>query len=125
MPFVREVYTAAVLDRLGLVTLASDTTLSRINRELIFDLDSRSALIVHPYSHADFPDRYMSFAFEGKGFNTWELLERSDEPDRIEIYFDRTVDDESRSRIVKLLGEAVAVLRNELLGAIPIIERIY
>jgi hypothetical protein len=123
VPFVREAFTADVLERLGLVTLASDATLSRVNRELIFDLDSRSALIVHPYSHADYPDRYMSFVLEGKGFTTWEKFDRSDGPARIEIYIDRMIGAEYRARIVNLLSQAVAVYRNEPVGAVPIVER--
>lgn len=100
MPFVRKAVTPEVLEALGLSSLTANQKLGQINRQLIFDLDTRSSLIVHPYSYIDYPDRHLFFRVDGNGFPTWEYLRPADGHDRVEIFFNRDANPGYRARVV-------------------------
>lgn len=124
MTFVCDICTPEVFKELTLFQgLLEDKKLNPIGHNLVFDLNSRSALIPHPYHYSDYPDRSMNFYVAGKCFNVWELVQRSDGPDRVEIFFDRNLGEKERSHVVALLQQAVAVLRDEPVGLLSIIER--
>ncbi|AYN96970.1 hypothetical protein EAW52_25085 [Pseudomonas sp. LTJR-52] len=121
MAFVRDI---CPIEQLSLGQgLTEDSEMSPLGRSLIFDLDSRSALIPHPFHYSDYPDRRMSFYIVGKCFNVCELVQRSDGPDKVEIYFGRKFETSHRSNAILLLQQAVAILRNEPICLLPIVER--
>jgi hypothetical protein len=125
MPFIRAICTAEVFEQLALPSsLVEDAKLNPLNQSLVFDLASRSALIPHPFHYSDYPDRALSFYVAGRYFNVGELVQSSEGPDRAVIYFDNAASPEVRLSTTSLLQQAVAVFRNEPLGAIPVVERI-
>ncbi len=124
MAFIKDICTTEVFNQLSLFQeLIGDEKLNPIGRNLIFDLDSRSALIPHPTHYSHYPDRSLKFYVAGKCFNVWELVQRSDGPDRIEIYFDRNFEATDRSNVISLLKQAVAIFRNEPVCLLTVIER--
>ncbi|OFW88770.1 MAG: hypothetical protein A3B66_02605 [Alphaproteobacteria bacterium RIFCSPHIGHO2_02_FULL_46_13] len=123
MTFVHEICTAEIFNYLSLPQgLTEDKKTNPLGRNLIFDVDSRSALIPHPFHYSDYPDRRISFYVAGKCFSVWELVQRSDGPDRVEISFDRKFEAYDRSNVISLLRQAVAILRNEPVCLLPIVE---
>ncbi|ARV19916.1 hypothetical protein AEP_02991 [Curvibacter sp. AEP1-3] len=124
MAFVQDICSTEIFNHLSLFQgLTEDEKTNPIGRDLIFDLDSRSALIPHPIHYSDYPDRSMNFYVAGKCFNVWELVQRSDGPDRVEIYFDRKFEAPDRSNVISLLQQAVAIFRNEPVCGLPVVER--
>jgi hypothetical protein len=125
MAFVRDICTSEIFKRLALPQyLAEDAKLNPLDKRLIYDIESCSTLIPHPFDHSCYPDRCMDFYIEGKRFRAWELLQRSDGPDRIEIYFPRDITLEGRAPIATLLKEAVGILRGESPCTLPVVYRV-
>lgn len=113
MTFVREICTTQVFNKLRLPpNLVTNQKRNPLEKHLVFDIDSCSALIPIPFDHSTYPDRQMDFYVEEKHFNIWELIQRSDGPDRVEIYFNESATAEERTRITALLQDALGVLRD-------------
>ncbi len=112
MTFVRDICTSQIFKGLRLPrSLVENQKLNPIDRHLVFDIETGSALIPIPFDHSTYPDRQLNFYVEEKHFNIWELVQRSDGPDRVEIYFNKSATAEERTRITGLVQEAVGVLR--------------
>ena len=104
-------------------SLRANAPLNPLGRRLIYDLSTHAALIPHPYHHADYPDRSLSFYVGGKHFAANELIHRDDGPDRVEIWFEEDTDECTSNNVCKLLEAAVATLNGEALCSIPVIAR--
>ena len=124
MTFINDVCTQEVFTQLALpVELSENKKMNPIGRKLIFDISAQSALLPHPFHYSDYPDRNLSLYVAGKHFNGWELLERSDGPDRVEIFIDGNADKSECQLISRLIEEATAILRGEAKCSVPIVIR--
>lgn len=123
MGFLRALCTEQLFKELGLPeSLRASEKLTPIGRDLIHDLATRSALIPHPFHYSDYPDRGLSFYVRGKHCNASEFVQRSDGPDRVEVWFEADMHEAARTEVAKLLESAVALLRNEPLCSVPILR---
>lgn len=122
MTFVRARCTEQLLDQLRLpASLKASDDLNPVGHDLIHDLAACSALIPHPFHHADYPDRQLAFYLRGRHFIAWEYVQRSDGVDRVELTIEADVDDATCNDISTLLEQAVALLRNEARCSLPIV----
>lgn len=122
MAFVCALCTEGLFEELKLpASLRNSEKMNPIGRQLIHDPMSYSALIPHPFHYSDFPDRSLSFYFNGMHFSAWEFVRRSDGPDRVEVWFEAGINEAVGSEVRRLLESAVAVLRNESICSVPII----
>jgi hypothetical protein len=104
-------------------SLRANAQLNPIGGKLIYELSSHAALIPHPYHHADYPDRSLSFYVGGKHFAASELIRRDDGPDRVEIWFEDDTNESTSNNVCKLLEAAIATLHGEAVCSIPVIAR--
>ncbi len=93
MAFVLEKCSDKVFAQLSLPDrLHSDERLNPIGQSLVFDLGRRSALMLHPFHHADYPDQCVSFFTEGEQFNGQILSFGAGMPQRVYINVDLDAD---------------------------------
>lgn len=104
-------------------SLIENIQLNPIGRRLIYDLSTHAALIPHPYHHAEYPDRSLSFYVGGKHFAADEFIRRNDGSDRVEIWFGDDTDESTSNNVCKLLEAAVAALNGDALCSIPVVAR--
>jgi hypothetical protein len=124
MTFIHDICTQEVFTKLALpVELSENKKMNPIGHKLIFDISTQSALLPHPFHYSDYPDRNLSLYVAGKHFNCWELVERSDGPDRVEIFISGNADESECQLVGRLMEEATAVLRSESKCSVPILIR--
>jgi hypothetical protein len=92
-----------------------------INRKIICDLENKSALISHPDHHSIYPDKQFSFYQCGRHFNVWQLIKRSDGPDRIEMHYNSDLDEEKNNSAFELIKAAFGIYRSELDFELPFV----
>jgi hypothetical protein len=120
--FTTELCTEAIFEQLGLpASLREDPEKNPIGTLLVFDLESRSALVPHRFHHSDWPDRGLDFFYDGRHHLAWECVQRSNESDRVELYLPEVPDTE-RTQLVDAFRAAHAIFRAEE-GALPVVVK--
>lgn len=118
MTFLRAPCTERLFEQLRLpASLRDSKQLNPVGHDLVHDPVACAALITHPFVYSEYPDRGLSFYVRGQEFGGWEYCD----PDRVEVWVESGVDEATYDEVARLLVSAVAVLRNETPGSVPVV----
>ena len=86
MSFIQGLCTEIVFNQLELPDWLRRSTDNPINRNIVYDLVTKVALIPNAFEHSTYPDHNFSLFISGKYLNVWEEVYREGKPYRIMVW---------------------------------------
>ena len=81
------------------------------NYAIFLDAQSMTALVVHPFDHASYPDQAYTLLVPGHSINIWETAPGSSKPHQIEAWLPSEIIGLDKEGIIATLLSAVAAFR--------------
>lgn len=124
--FIKSFCTDKVFSELGLPDWLRQSADSPIDREIVYDLDLKVALIDHAYDHSTYPERGFSLYIVGKYLSVWEGEFNLLKPYIIRVYVPENAENLEDLYLKSILLEALIVfdkVRVKIVSPTIIIKR--